>query len=54
MEYSELSEEEESIGKAVVNAAFNVHKSLGPGLLEKVYETCVEYELIKASFSVER
>jgi GxxExxY protein len=36
-----LSDEEERIGKAVVNAAYNVHKELGPGLLEKVYETCL-------------
>ncbi len=29
----------------VVNAAFKVHKELGPGLLESVYETCLAYEL---------
>jgi len=31
-----LTDEEEQIGKAVVNAAYIVHKELGPGLLEKV------------------
>ncbi|MFN8300762.1 MAG: GxxExxY protein [Chitinophagales bacterium] len=45
---------EEEIGKAVVNAAFKVHEALGPGLLEKVYETCMEYELTKAGFKTER
>lgn len=45
---------EEEIGKAVVNAAFKVHAALGPGLLEKVYETCMEYELTKAGFKTER
>jgi GxxExxY protein len=30
-----------------VNIAFQLHKSLGPGLLEKVYETCFCYELSK-------
>lgn len=37
MQYPELSPQEEKIGKAIVNAAFNSHKSLGPGLLEKIY-----------------
>ena len=45
---------EEEIGKAVVNAAFKVHAALGPGLLEKVYETCMEYELTKAGLKTER
>lgn len=45
---------EEEIGKAVVDAAFKVHAALGPGLLEKVYETCMEYELTKAGFKTER
>jgi len=26
---------------AVVDSAFKVHKALGPGLLESVYETCL-------------
>lgn len=33
-----LSEEEERVGKIIVNSAFEVHINLGPGLLEKVYE----------------
>lgn len=35
------------IGKEIVDAAFKVHKSLGPGLLEKVYEVCFCHELSK-------
>lgn len=54
MQYSQLSEEEENIGKAIVNAAFKVHQSLGPGLLEKIYEVCVAHELMKAGFEVKR
>jgi GxxExxY protein len=46
--------EEERIAKAIVNAAYLVHKALGPGLLEKVYEICLAHELIKAGFKVER
>lgn len=40
--------ETEKIGKIIVNAAFEVHKKLGPGLLEKVYEVCFCHELSKA------
>jgi GxxExxY protein len=54
MEFSKLSEHEEEIGRAVVNAAFNVHRELGPGLLEKVYEVCLSHELRKVGFIVDR
>jgi GxxExxY protein len=50
----EIKGEEERIAKAIVNAAYLVHKALGPGLLEKVYEICLAHELIKAGFKVER
>ncbi len=53
-EYTPVTEQEDFIGKAVVNAAFRVHKALGPGLLERVYEVCMEYELKKAGFKVKR
>ncbi len=33
------------ITKQVVDASFHVHKTLGPGLLESVYEVCLAYEL---------
>jgi GxxExxY protein len=49
-----LSLEEEEIGRLIVNAAFKVHKSLGPGLLEKVYEVCLAHELKKAGVQVQR
>ncbi|MFI5221116.1 MAG: GxxExxY protein [Bacteroidia bacterium] len=45
---------EERIGKAVVNAAFHIHASLGPGLLEKVYEICFCHVLQKQGFDVKR
>jgi len=53
-QYLKLTEEEERIGKAVVDAAFYVHKELGPGLLEKVYEVCFSHMLTKAGFNVQR
>ena len=52
MAFAKLLEGEEEVGRAVVNAAYNVHKHLGPGLLERVYETCVTHELRKSGFYV--
>jgi GxxExxY protein len=49
-----LSSEEKKIGKEVVNAAYKVHKALGPGLLENVYEVCLCHELKKSGLIVER
>lgn len=54
MSYEMLSQKEEAIGKAIVNAAYQVHKELGPGLLEKVYEACMAHVLRKAGHKVER
>ena len=48
--FLKLTELEETLGRAVVNAAYKVHKELGPGLLEKVYEVCLVHELRKAGF----
>lgn len=44
----------ERVGRAVLDAAFAVHKALGPGLLESVYETCLAEELQQAGLAVER
>ncbi len=35
----------EEIAKLVLDAAFKVHTTLGPGLLESVYETCLAHDL---------
>lgn len=48
------SERIEDIAKIIVNAAFKVHKELGPGLLEKVYEACLAYEITKVGLDVKR
>ncbi len=45
---------EEQVGKAVLDAAFKVHTTLGPGLLESVYEAAMAVELRKQGLSVER
>ena len=49
-----LTEEEEQIGKIIVNSAFKVHKELGPGLLEKIYEIALAHEIQKAGLHVKR
>jgi len=54
MNYKSLSKEEESIAKKVVDAAYTVHKILGPGLLEKVYEVCFCHELSKRKLKYQR
>jgi GxxExxY protein len=45
--YHKLSEREEYIAKQIVDIAINIHKELGPGLLESVYAKCFYYELTK-------
>lgn len=52
--FEALTDEEEKIGKLLVDAAYTVHKELGPGLLEKVYEVCLCHELRKRNLSVNR
>jgi GxxExxY protein len=37
---------ENEISKIVLDVAFEIHRELGPGLLESVYEAIMEYELI--------
>ncbi len=54
MHFKPLSKREEEIAKIIVDAAYCVHKKLGPGLLEKVYEACFCYELTKRYISYRR
>ena len=49
-----LSESEERIATAIVSAAYTIHKALGPGLLESIYEVCFCHELTKKGLSVRR
>jgi len=45
---------ENDIGKIVIDAAIAVHRQLGPGLLESVYEVIMAYELGQRGLSVRR
>jgi len=38
----------------IIEAGMKVHTKLGPGILESAYEACLEYELKKRGFQVER
>jgi len=49
-----LSPEDERIAKLIVDSAFTVHKTLGAGLLESVYETCLCHELEKRGLKYKR
>ncbi len=42
------------VAREIVDAAFKVHTTLGPGLLESVYETVLSYELEKRSLTIVR
>lgn len=45
--HSPIAEDVEKVASDVIEAAFRVHRALGPGLLESVYEACLCYELSK-------
>lgn len=42
------------VTEAVIGAAIEVHRHLGPGLLESIYESALAYELSQRDLSVER
>ncbi|MEO6404686.1 MAG: GxxExxY protein [Ferruginibacter sp.] len=52
--FVKLSEREELLAKEVVDIAINIHKKIGPGLLESIYAKCFYYELKKRELDFER
>jgi len=44
----------EKITNDIIGCALDVHKALGPGLLESAYESCLEFELLNKGYKVER
>lgn len=54
MSFEKLTEKEEEIARKIVDAAYAVHRNLGPGLLEKIYEVCFCHELAKRGLSYQR
>ncbi len=51
--YGRLLSENE-LAKAVLDACFDIHRKLGPGLLDAVYEEILSYELIDRGLDIER
>jgi GxxExxY protein len=54
MKQVEVPAEIELLAKQTVNAAFAVHRALGPGLLESAYQECLAIELSMNGVTVER
>lgn len=50
----EISDELNELSRQVVDAVFQVHQNLGPGLLESVYEACLCHELGKRDIAFQR
>ena len=51
--FEPLPPEIESVAKTIVDAALKVHRALGPGLLESVYELCLAHELRRRGVQLE-
>lgn len=46
--------DENAFSNIIIGAAIDVHRAIGPGLLESVYEECLAYELISRQIAFER
>ena len=46
--------ESDAVSSSIIGAAIEVHKALGPGLLEAAYESCLAFELAERGHSVKR
>lgn len=46
--------DENPISNKIIGAAIEVHKNLGPGLLESTYEHCLSYELREMGLAIQR
>lgn len=47
VQHKPLPDKEKQLASQIINIAITIHKALGPGLLESVYEKCFCYELSK-------
>lgn len=51
--FEAISEQVDAVARQIVDAALAVHRFLGPGLIESVYEVCLCYELSQRGVSFE-
>lgn len=49
-----LTAEEQEVTHCIIGASIEIHRALGPGLLESAYEECLSYELAERGLQVER
>ena len=49
-----IPDESDRAARAIVDASYAIHSKLGPGLLEKVYEVCLAYEIGRRGIEVHR
>ncbi len=54
MGHAPIPSEDEELAKRIIGAAIEVHRTLGPGFLERVYEEALCYELTEALVPFER
>jgi GxxExxY protein len=52
--YFKILMTENELSSIIIREAIDIHKALGPGLLEKVYTECLYYRLIKLGLMVEK
>jgi GxxExxY protein len=52
--YAAIPTRTEAAARVAVDGALQVHKTLGPGLLESAYEHCLAYEIARRGLSVQR
>lgn len=53
-ELTEIPADLESLSYKIIGLAIEVHRQLGPGLLESAYHQCLYYEIKKAGLKVEK
>jgi GxxExxY protein len=53
-EFTKIPEDLEAISYAVIGLAIEVHRQLGPGLLESAYQECLYFEIKNAGLVVEK
>jgi GxxExxY protein len=54
MDFDLIPEEDEALATRIIGAAIEVHRELGPGFIEYIYEQAMLYELSSAGVTIEK